>query len=555
MPSEGKISKEKTIEEILLAGNYVTPGDIAKITALASAAHRPITEVLIQEGVITRNLLGQAVAESLGVGFADLQGFPPDKKTVLLLPEELAQKLHAIVFKQDAKTVIVAADDIKQPKMAETLKEVFKGKKIQLAYAFAEDIDTLFIHYLKALETRFGEIIKKENHIAPEILEQIIADATAFRASDIHLEPQEKEVIIRFRVDGVLHEAGRLPKEYYGNILNRIKVQTHLPIDQHFSAQDGALRYQKGGAAIYMRVSILPTLDGEKVAIRLLSQYIRAFTLSDLGLSESDHARLLQAAQKPFGMILVVGPTGAGKTTSLYALLRIVNRPELNITTIEDPVEYKMPGINQIQVNQQTNLTFASGLRSIARQDPDIILVGEIRDHETADIAVNAALTGHLLLSTFHANDAATAIPRLLEMGTEPFLLASTLQLVVAQRLVRRICDQCKISAPASSAQLAQLLGEKAAGFFPKKSTILYKGKGCAGCGHTGFRGRIAIFEFVVITPEMQNLALTRPSTQQIWKLARTQGSRTLFEDGIEKVKNGVTTLEELLRVSVPPEF
>ncbi len=546
---------EKTIREILLAGNYVTADDIAKAAAVADKTRQPITEVLIQEGVITKNLLGQAIAESLKVNFADLRSFPPDKETVLVIPEKIAREWHAVVFKKDDKGAVIATDDPKQLKLAEALKPLFKGKKVQMAYAFTEDIEELFIHYLKALETRFSEIIKKEERVAPEIIEQIIDDATAFRASDIHLEPQEKEVIIRFRVDGVLHEAGRIPKEYYGNILNRIKVQTHLPIDEHFSAQDGAIRYQKDGATIDMRVSILPTLDGEKVVIRLLSQYIRAFTLNDLGLGEQDQISLLKAAKKPFGMILVVGPTGSGKTTSLYALLKILNRPELNITTIEDPVEYKVTGINQIQVNQQTNLTFAQGLRSIARQDPDIILVGEIRDHETADIAVNAALTGHLLLSTFHANDAATAIPRLLEMGTEPFLLASTLQLVIAQRLVRRICDRCKISTAVPLAQIVKILGPETSKFFSKKTTVLYKGNGCASCGNTGFRGRIAIFEFINITPEMQNLVLGHPSTPQIWKLARTQGARALFEDGLEKVKNGVTTLEELTRVSAPPEI
>lgn len=550
MPNDGK-----TIQEILLAGNYVTADDIAKAAVVAGETRQPITEVLIQEGVITRNLLGQAMAESLGVSFADLRALPPDKETILMIPEGEARKWRAAVFKKDDKGVVVATDNPKQPHLAEALKLIFKGKKIQMAYAFAEDIDALFVHYLKTLETRFSEIIKKEERVAPEIIEQIIADAVAFRASDIHLEPQEKIVVIRFRIDGVLHEAGRISKEYYGNILNRIKVQTHLPIDEHFSAQDGAIRYQKDDATIDMRVSILPTLDGEKVVIRLLSQYIRTFTLNDLGLGEQDQISLLKAAKKPFGMILVVGPTGSGKTTSLYALLKILNRPELNITTIEDPVEYKVTGINQIQVNPQTNLTFAQGLRSIARQDPDIILVGEIRDHETADIAVNAALTGHLLLSTFHANDAATAIPRLLEMGTEPFLLASTLQLVIAQRLVRRICDRCKISAAEPLAQIVKILGPEASKFFPKKTTMLYKGSGCASCGNTGFRGRVAIFEFINITPEMQNLVLKHPSTQQIWKLAREQGAHSLFEDGLEKVKNGITTLEELLRVSAPPEI
>ncbi len=250
----------------------------------------------------------------------------------------------------------------------------------------------------------------------------------------------------------------------------------------------------------------------------------------------------------------MVGPTGSGKTTTLYALLKTLNRPEVNITTIEDPVEYRIPSINQIQINTQTNLTFAKGLRSIARQDPDIILVGEIRDLETAEIAVNAALTGHLLLSTFHANDAATAIPRLLDMGIEPFLLASTLEIVIAQRLVRRICEFCRYSVTKKREEFKDILSD-IEHYFPKITATLYQGKGCSTCGGTGYKGRIAIFEFIVMTPEMQDLFLKNPSTKQVWELARAQGAHSLFEDGFTKVKQGVTTLEELLRIAAPPHL
>jgi type II secretory ATPase GspE/PulE/Tfp pilus assembly ATPase PilB-like protein len=352
-----------------------------------------------------------------------------------------------------------------------------------------------------------------------------------------------------------MQEAGRIPKDYYGNILNRIKVQAQLPIDEHFSAQDGAARQIREKYTVDMRISILPTLNGEKVVIRLLSQYVRSFSFNDLGLSQHDQELLMKAINKPFGMILVTGPTGSGKTTSLYALLKLLNSPDVNITTIEDPVEYKMPGINQIQVNSQTNLTFAKGLRSIVRQDPDIILVGEIRDQETAETAVNAALTGHLLLSTFHANDAATAVPRLLDMDIEPFLLSSTLEVLIAQRLVRKICDQCRFSTSLSKEEVKKTIPADVQKYFTGKHIVLYQGKGCASCGNTGFRGRTAIYEFIEVTPEIQELILQNPSTAQIWKIARKQGSVTLFEDGIEKVKNGITTLEELLRMAEPPKF
>ncbi|MCX6779857.1 MAG: GspE/PulE family protein [Candidatus Magasanikbacteria bacterium] len=421
----------------------------------------------------------------------------------------------------------ITDDDVKK---AEAATKGEEGKFLD--YLLSQEIINKDLLGQAIAESDNSDIIKQQKRIAPEIIEQIVDDASAYRASDIHIEPQDKEVIVRFRIDGVMQEAGRIPKEYYGNILNRIKVQAMLPIDEHFSAQDGAIRQVKGDKSLDMRISILPTLNGEKVVIRLLSQYVRSFSFADLGLSEHDQKLLLTASNKPFGMILVTGPTGSGKTTSLYALLKLLNSPDVNITTIEDPVEYKMPGINQIQVNAQTNLTFAKGLRSIVRQDPDIILVGEIRDKETAETAVNAALTGHLLLSTFHANDAATAVPRLLDMGIEPFLLASTLEVLIAQRLVRKICDKCRYSVNSSKEEIKKNISEDASKYFTGKHIVLYQGKGCESCGHTGFKGRTAIYEFIEVTPELEELILKNPSTAQIWKIARAQGSVTLFEDG-----------------------
>ena len=545
--------EDAAIKDILLREHYVTAEDAEKAEALAAKTKKPLTEIFLDQGMITQNLLGQAIAESFGVPYADLKALPPSREQVLLLPESLAKKFHAVVFKATAKEALIATSETDDKALAKEAKKIFPKKKVSFLFAFADDVAESFIYYLKPLAERLQKIVAEQGKMAPEILDQIVADAIAYHASDIHLEPQEQEVSVRFRVDGVLHETGRIPKEYYGKILNRLKVQTHLPIDEHFSAQDGAIRFVSGDATVDLRVSILPTLDGEKVVIRVLGKYVRSFSFADLGLSEKHQVLLSTAARRPFGMILVVGPTGSGKSTSLYALLKMLHRPEINITTIEDPVEYKLAGVNQIQVNQQTNLTFAKGLRSIARQDPDIILVGEIRDLETADIAVNAALTGHLMLSTFHANDASTAVPRLLEMGIEPFLLSSTLELVIAQRLVRHICGHCRHSVSMSQAKLQKIL-PRAKEFFPDKATTLYKGDGCPSCGNTGFKGRTAIFEFISVTPEMQELFLHSPSSQQVWQLARAQGGTSLFEDGIEKVKNGVTTLEELMRVAEPPK-
>jgi len=309
----------------------------------------------------------------------------------------------------------------------------------------------------------------------------------------------------------------------------------------------------KNGRYFDLRTSIVPTVEGEKVVLRVLASYVEGFALSDLGFTSKDEEILLSAAKKPFGMILVTGPTGSGKTTTLYGVLKVLNKPGVNITTIEDPVEYKVEGINQIQTNSQTDLTFAKGLRSIVRQDPDIILVGEIRDEETAEIAVNAALTGHLLLSTFHANDAATAIPRLLDMEVEPFLLASTLEVIIAQRLVRKICDSCRHSVSISKDELKNNY-KNADKYLEGDNVTLYKGKGCDSCGGSGYKGRTAIFEFLPITPRMEELILKNPSTRDIWQLAKSEGARSLFEDGILKVKDGVTTLEELMRIAPPPK-
>lgn len=547
---------DKKLSEILLRGSYLAEEDIKKAEDFVSKNHSSLSEYFLSQNLLTKDLLGQAVAESYGVVYSDLNSNQPQKEQILKIPESTAKKFRCVLFKTDEaeKSVTIATDNPSQEGLLAECQKIFVDQKINVTYSLSEDIDAVFVDYQKPLETRFSKIIEKKDRIAPELLEEIFEDALVFKASDIHFEPQLKEIIIRFRVDGVLHEAGRIPKEFYENILNRIKVKSGLRIDEHFSAQDGSLRYEKENKAVDMRTSIVPTVEGEKVVLRVLATYIQGLGLVDIGLSQAHQELLKISAEKPFGMILVVGPTGSGKTTTLYSLLKLLNSPDDNITTIEDPVEYKVQGINQIQVNAQTNLTFAKGLRSIVRQDPDIILVGEIRDQETAEIAVNAALTGHLLLSTFHANDAATAIPRLIDMGVEPFLLASTMEVIVAQRLVRKICDNCRFSITKNQSDFNTPQLKLSQVYFPGETVTLYQGKGCEACGHTGYKGRTAIFEFIVITEALQDLIAQKPSSQKIWSLASGEGSKSLFEDGVEKVKNGVTTLEELLRVAEPPQ-
>jgi type II secretory ATPase GspE/PulE/Tfp pilus assembly ATPase PilB-like protein len=543
-----KITVEQ-LKEILNSGSYVSADDLSKVRTTSN--FYSYIEQLLSNQFISKNLLGQAIAEHYKVNYVDLSMVQPEHSQVLKLPEEFAKKYHAILVKEDAESITVATDNPVQEGLVQELQKLFENRKVNLNFSLTEDVEGLFIYYLKPLETRFAKIIESNQRVAPEIFDEIIVDALAYKASDIHIEPHADEVVVRFRIDGVLHEAGRIPKEYYENILNRIKIQAKLRIDEHFSPQDGAIQYKMKDHNLAMRVSEVPTLDGETTVIRILSEYVKTFSMEDLGLSTLDQEALVESAHKPFGMILVTGPTGSGKTTTLYALLNLINNPGLNITTIEDPVEYKMLNINQIQVDPKTSLTFATGLRSILRQDPDIVLVGEIRDQETAEISVNAALTGHLMFSTFHANDAATAIPRLLDMGVEPFLVASTMELIISQRLVRRICSFCKISKSLDTKQLEDIFPnfEK---YFSAQDTV-YEGKGCDHCRGTKYLGRIGVFEFIRMTKEMKDLILKNPSSMQIWELARAQGGKILFEDGIEKVKNGVTTIEELLRVTPAP--
>lgn len=539
------------IKTILLQEGYVSEEE-SKAAEAASKDSASYVEYLMRQEVLSKTLLGQALAEGYRLSFADFGAHPLSKEQVTQIPEDVARSQRIVVARAD-DSVVVLATDAPEKIDPSKVKPLFPRHKLQLAYTLPEYIETAFESYEQSLSTRFSQILASGQRVAPEIVDEIIKDALAYKASDIHFEPHGSEVVVRFRVDGTLREAGRVPKENYENVLNRIKVESGMRIDEHLSSQDGAIRRQLGEHMADMRVSLVPTVEGEKVVMRVLGSYVQSFTFADVGLEDQHRQLIERSIAKPFGMILTVGPTGSGKTTTLYSLLKLLNHPDVNITTIEDPVEYKMAGINQIQVREASNMTFAKGLRSIVRQDPDIILVGEIRDRETAEISVNAALTGHLLLSTFHANDAATAMPRLVEMGIEPFLLASTLEIIIAQRLVRKICNSCRYSTSVTDATKdIQLPGFDAKSYFGPGDT-LYAGKGCNVCSSSGFNGRIALFEIIEVTPEMQELLLHEPSNQQIEALARQQGSRAMFDDGIAKVKRGMTTLSEVLRVVPPP--
>ncbi len=495
-----------------------------------------VLNYLIENKLLSFQLFAQATAEYYKLPYFDIHNHKPSEDTIKKLPENIARQYHVALVIKEKNILTVATDNVE--KINEIKKAVttsFPDFEVRIVYSLKQKIDELLEVYKNTLNTRFSEIIQENKHVAPEIIDQIIEDALSVRASDIHIEPEDDEVIIRFRIDGLLTEAGRLPKQYYENILNKIKVEGTLRIDEHNSAQDGSMHFEKEGKLADLRISILPTIFGEKVVLRILSYYVGSFSLNELGLSTDNQKMIETVSKKPFGMILVTGPTGSGKTTTLYATLKHVNNKTINITTIEDPVEYRIEGINQVQVNENTNLTFANGLRAIVRQDPDVILVGEIRDKETAEIAVNAALTGHLLFSTFHANDAVTVIPRLLDMGIEPFLLASTLEAIIAQRLVRRICQSCVHSEELST----PILGVK----------TIYKGAGCEVCNYTGYKGQVGVFECLPITEELEEAIINNPDKNSIESIARNQGVQSMFNDGIDKVRQGLTTFEEIIRV------
>ena len=385
-----------------------------------------------------------------------------------------------------------------------------------------------------------------------KIVNLLIEFAYQDKTSDVHIEPQEKECLIRFRIDGVLHDVLHLPKPFHDRIIARIKILSRLRTDEHLSPQDGKLRIKLEEENLDIRVSIIPIVDGEKVVMRLLASRYQQFSLADLGMRESDLKKVTGSYNKSYGMILSTGPTGSGKSTSIYAILKVLNTREKNITTIEDPVEYRIQGVNQIQTNPKTNLTFASGLRSILRQDPNIVLVGEIRDDETAGIAVNAALTGHLVLSTLHTNDAATALPRLIDMGVEPFLVASTVNIIIGQRLIRKICEICKASVELSREQLVKNLSEDIVQkhFGATASVRAYQGRGCRICHNTGYSGRVGIYEVLVISKEVKRLIAEKKDSDVILKQALSEGMDTMMDDGLKKVASGETSIEEVLRAT-----
>ncbi|MFC1651820.1 GspE/PulE family protein [Patescibacteria group bacterium] len=516
------------------------------------------------------------------MSYVNLFGYPVDLQVLALFPKELAEETRAIAFfKKDTELRVgivnpnnlAAKDKIEKIARKKKMKVIFSlisessflyglnlYKKIGEETKVTEDIEVKiedigrFQEKIKSI-TDLEKILKTAS--TTEIVNTIFAGAIVGRASDIHLEPTEEKVKVRYRIDGILDDVAELNKKIYPTILSRIKFLAKMKLNIEDVPQDGKFSVRSLGRRFDIRVSSLPTPYGESLVMRLLDQQQRVLSLEELGMMGRALDEVEKAIKKTNGMILSCGPTGSGKTTTLYAFLGKLNTEERKIITIEDPIEYKLSGISQSQVDSEGDYTFANGLKSIVRQDPDIVMVGEIRDQETADIAVNAALTGHLMLSTLHTNDASGAIPRLIDMGIQPFLLASGLSVIIAQRLVRRVCEECVEELPVTNDQLnkiktviEKLPEEEKKAIDLSKIKTLRKGKGCSECNKTGYKGRVGLFEVLVVTKEMKKLIHEGGSGDVVKELALKEGMVTLEQDGVLKVLDGVTTLEEVERVT-----
>ncbi len=552
---------EEQLIEILKKNGLITDEKLADITNFAKNSRLSLEEALIEKDVITDEQLGVLIADYFKIPFVTLSKLSIPPEVAKIIPERVARKQKLIPFARDAEGIKIAMADPSNKEIQEMISKK-TGQKVIPYFATERDIYDVLRVYKKDLQKTFDTYIK-DNLETPgkvilndapvgKILDAIITYGYHDNASDIHIEPQEKNSLVRFRIDGILHDVLVFPKSLHDQITTRIKVLSRLRTDEHLAPQDGKMRMQVDVDEIDIRVSILPIAEGEKIVLRLLTSRLKLFSLVDLGMNESDLKKVNNAYSKSFGMILSTGPTGSGKTTSIYAILKILNTREKNITTIEDPVEYRIKGVNQIQVNQKTNLTFANGLRSILRQDPNIVFVGEIRDSETAGIAVNAALTGHLVLSTLHTNDAATALPRLIDMKVEPFLVASTVNVIVGQRLVRKICEMCKMSVEVEKNELKQNLSDDLLikHFGGNRVVRIYRGKGCKVCHNTGYAGRLGVFEVLEVSKEIKHLITSKQDSDVIQKQALKEGMTTMLDDGLDKVVKGQTTIEEVLRVT-----
>ncbi len=545
---------------LLVRAGIITERQLNDALEVHKATGSPLGRVLVDLGYATQGAILSVMARQIGIPYVDFSQQKPDPAAVAVVPKELANRytLMPVEFDEEGRLLVAMAD----PHNVLALDDlrIITGYEIKPGISTKDDIVAAINEYYRVAEhidVDAGAVEEEEVDLsqltelvdeAPivKLVNYIINKAVADRASDIHIEPQEKDLRVRYRIDGVLHEMMRSPKSTQQAIISRFKIMSDMDIAESRKPQDGHTALTIGGHKMDFRVSTLPTVYGERVVLRILRKDNIMLKLEDLGFLPQSLERFESSFRKPYGAILVTGPTGSGKSTTLYAAVNVLNEPARHIITAEDPVEYRLPGVNQIQTNPKAGLTFARALRSFLRCSPDVILVGEIRDQETAKIAIESALTGHLVLSTLHTNDAPGAITRLIEMGVEPFLVASAVDCVLAQRLARRLCKDCKEEyTPPKQALIDAGFSEDN---LPER---IFRPVGCKKCGGTGYKGRMGIHEVMLVSEEISDLTVKEATAEKIRQVAIEQGMLTLRQDGLEKVRMGLTSLEEIARVVV----
>jgi type IV pilus assembly protein PilB len=561
------VRQRKSLGESLVERKLISEEQLKSAVKESEISGEPLRKTLVKTGLVSEEDICDYFEEQLGIPRIDLKNYLIDQKILSLIPESLAKKYNLIpLFKTGDTLTIATADPLNVVAMDEI--RIKTKSNIEPAVATETDIRNSINQYygtggsiediVKSIDIKALTIDEGKEETEPEKLKNIAEEAPIIKlvnliilqairdkASDIHVEPEEDSLKIRFRIDGILHEQATIPKQMQAAVLSRMKIMSEMNIATKRIPQDGRFRLNMEGGQIDMRVSSLPTLFGENIVMRLLDTTSILIGMEKLGFDEQNLEKFKSLIVKPHGIILVTGPTGSGKTTTLYSALNSINTPDKNIITVEDPVEYQLKRIRQSQINPKGGLTFATGLRSILRQDPDVIMVGEIRDLETAEISIQAALTGHLVFSTLHTNDAPSSLTRLTDMGVEPFLISSSVIGIIAQRLVRMICPSCK-QAYTPSKEVIDDIGVK----LPDTPLKFYKGAGCKVCKNTGYKGRMGIFEMLLLDDKIRDLILAKTSSSQIKHLAQESGMKTLREDGIEKVLAGTTTIDEVIRVT-----
>ena len=551
-------SDARHLGTMLLEEGLLTRDQLDQAVSLQTESGLPLGRVLVDEGLIEEAELVKILARQIGLEYVDLADVQVDPAAAALVPDYLADRYSAVPigFDEDGKLIVamadpanvLAIDDLRAVSGYEISPRVATRSGVEEAIrrlgSFGSDVADLAEMAVGDMDDGADiEGIEAAVDEAPvvKLMNTLITRGVNERASDIHIEPGEKDLRVRFRIDGVLSEVMTTPRSISNAVVSRLKIMADLNIAERRVPQDGRVSLRVSGKPIDLRVATLPTMYGEKVVLRILDKSDSVAKLEDLGFGAENLERFESAYTKPYGAILVTGPTGSGKTTTLYSTLDVLNDASVNIITVEDPVEYRLNGLAQVQVNRKAGLLFSTALKSILRSDPDIVLVGEIRDGETAQIAVEAALTGHLVLSTLHTNDASSSIGRLIEMGVEPYLVSSAVDCILAQRLARRLCDKCKVAYTPTKDEAASL------GIGDVKE--LFRAEGCGGCSNTGYRGRLAINEVLLISEEIQRMTVDRRPSDEIKKVAIEQGMSTLRDDGFEKVRLGLTTLDEVMRV------